>query len=43
LPQLVAHMQKIPRAYLRIIRARIAESKREAAQAARKTEETKSE
>jgi hypothetical protein len=29
LGQLVAHMQKIPRAYLRIIRARIAESRRE--------------
>ena len=30
LGQLLAHMQKIPRAYLRIIRARIAESRREA-------------
>jgi hypothetical protein len=30
LGQLLAHMQKIPRAYLRIIRARIAEAKREA-------------
>lgn len=29
LGQLVAHMQKIPRAYLRIIRARIAEARRE--------------
>jgi hypothetical protein len=29
LGQLLAHMQKIPRAYLRIIRARIAESRRE--------------
>ena len=30
LGQLLAHMQKIPRAYLRIIRARVAEAKREA-------------
>jgi hypothetical protein len=43
LPQLVAHMQKIPRAYLRIIRARIAESRKEAAEAARKAQETRSE
>ncbi len=32
LGQLMAHMQKIPRAYLRIIRARIAESRRERAE-----------
>jgi hypothetical protein len=31
LGQLLAHMQKIPRAYLRIIRARIAESRKQAA------------
>jgi hypothetical protein len=31
LGQLMAHMQKIPRAYLRIIRARIAEARRELA------------
>jgi len=30
LGQLLAHMQKIPRAYLRIIRARVAESRRQA-------------
>jgi hypothetical protein len=30
LGQLVAHMQKIPRAYLRIIRTRMAEAKNEA-------------
>ena len=30
LGQLLAHMQKIPRAYLRIIRARVAESRRAA-------------
>jgi len=30
LGQLLAHMQKIPRAYLRIIRARVAEAKKEA-------------
>ena len=29
LGQLLAHMQKIPRAYLRIIRARIAQARRE--------------
>ncbi|MGE5126879.1 MAG: hypothetical protein ACM3PV_11350 [Betaproteobacteria bacterium] len=34
LGQLLADMQKIPRAYLRIIRARIAETRREAAQPA---------
>ena len=33
LGQLLAHMQKIPRAYLRIIRARIAEAKRESSPA----------
>ena len=43
LGQLLAHMQKIPRAYLRIIRARIAEAKKEAAEAAEKEQETKSE
>lgn len=43
LGQLLAHMQKIPRAYLRIIRARIAEAKKEAADAAQKRQETKSE
>jgi hypothetical protein len=30
LGQLLAHMQKIPRAYLRIVRARVAESRKEA-------------
>jgi MshEN domain len=34
LGQLLAHMQKVPRAYLRIIRARIAESAKECAPAA---------
>jgi len=34
LGQLLADKQKIPRAYLRIIRARIAETRREAAQPA---------
>jgi hypothetical protein len=34
LGQLLAHMQRIPRAYLRIIRARVAESRKEAAAAA---------
>ena len=29
LGQLIAHMQKIPRAYLRIIRARVAEARKE--------------
>ena len=43
LGQLLAHMQKIPRAYLRIIRARIAEAKKEAAEAAEKEQETRSE
>ncbi|HVO10875.1 MAG TPA: hypothetical protein VMX54_09050 [Vicinamibacteria bacterium] len=44
LGQLLAHMQKIPRAYLRIIRARVAESKREreaAGQQAEAVEERK--
>jgi hypothetical protein len=43
LGQLLAHMQKIPRAYLRIIRARIAEAKKEAEEEARrkKAEEKK--
>jgi hypothetical protein len=36
LGQLLAHMQKIPRAYLRIIRARMAEAKKEAEQEARR-------
>ena len=40
LGQLLAHMQKIPRAYLRIIRARMAEAKKEAeARAGRETKE----
>jgi len=46
LGQLLAHMQKIPRAYLRIVRARIAESRREAASgvgAAQTTEEKSTE
>jgi hypothetical protein len=42
LGQLLAHMQKVPRAYLRIIRARIAESAKEAG-AAPGTKETKEE
>jgi len=42
LGQLLAHMQKIPRAYLRIIRARITEARREAPAAASKPEETRS-
>jgi hypothetical protein len=43
LGQLLAHMQKIPRAYLRIIRARMAEAKKEAEEEARrkKAEEKK--
>ena len=45
LGQLLAHMQKIPRAYLRIIRARMAEAKKEAEARAgrRKNEEEKEE
>ncbi len=42
--QLVAHMQKIPRAYLRIIRTRMAEAKKEAEHRAarpKKTQERK--
>jgi len=39
LGQLLAHLQKIPRAYLRIIRARIAETKREAATGAGRAKE----
>lgn len=39
LGQLLAHMQKIPRAYLRIIRARIAEARRESAEARAKAQE----
>ncbi len=46
LGQLLAHMQKIPRAYLRIIRARIAQARREdnavAAAAAAEKEDTRS-
>jgi hypothetical protein len=39
LGQLLAHMQKIPRAYLRIIRSRIAEAQREAQAASTEKEE----
>jgi len=39
LGQLLAHMQKIPRAYLRIIRGRIAEARRESAKATTDKEE----
>ena len=39
LGQLLAHMQKIPRAYLRIIRARIAEARRESGTASTEKEE----
>ena len=39
LGQLLAHMQKIPRAYLRIIRARIAEARRESGTATTEKEE----
>jgi hypothetical protein len=41
LGQLLADMQKIPRAYLRIIRARIAESRREAGELQRSQDERK--
>ena len=39
LGQLLAHMQKIPRAYLRIIRTRIAEARRESGTANSEKEE----
>ncbi len=41
LGQMLAHMQKIPRAYLRIIRARIAESRRERLEEESKADGTK--
>ncbi len=44
LGQLLAHMQKIPRAYLRIIRTRMAEAKKEAeARASRRKKEEENE
>jgi hypothetical protein len=39
LGQLLAHMQKIPRAYLRIIRSRIAEAQRDSGTASNEKEE----
>ena len=41
LGQLMAHVQKIPRAYLRIIRARVAEAKRDAASRPNREETSK--